>query len=91
MPKCHGSINGNIISVDERKHGVTGRGSAANAISSASTTCGHRTGSIRTLSLQDKPPHSAMQSCGPADLDDEHYGRDGIAKKQEQERFLEPD
>jgi len=92
MPKCHRSINGEIIIlVDERKHGVTARGSAAIAIASAITTCGHRAGSIRALSLQDDPPHSAVQSCGPTDLDDENDGRDGIAKKQEQERFLEPD
>jgi len=92
MPRCHRSINGEIIiSVDERKHCVTARGSAATAIASATTTCDHRAGPIRALSLQDDPPHSAVQSCGPTDLDNEHDGRNGIAKKQEQERFLEPD
>jgi len=77
--------------VDERKQGVTVRGSTATSIASATTTLGHRAGSIRALSLQDEPPHSAVQSCGPADLEDEHDGRDGITKKQEQERFLESD
>jgi len=32
-----------------------------------------------------------VQSCGPADLDNKHGGRDGIAEKQEQERLLQPD